>query len=102
MVAATDAKSKPTITIRTEMTDSEAIVRIAENGPGMSADVVDRISFSCVFLYICGRYQAEPGNEGWGCSLPGIIEAKHGGKLSCTSTPGEGTEFVIYLPLGNS
>ncbi len=61
LVAATDAKSKPTITIRTEMTDLEAIVRIAENGPGMSADVVDRIFDP--FYTSAGR---------WGCPLPGI------------------------------
>ncbi|BAU44329.1 HAMP domain-containing histidine kinase [Leptolyngbya sp. O-77] len=28
-----------------------------------------------------------------------IVTEKHGGKLECVSTPGEGTEFVIQIPL---
>jgi signal transduction histidine kinase len=27
-----------------------------------------------------------------------IVEEKHGGRLSCNSTPGEGTEFIIEIP----
>jgi len=28
-----------------------------------------------------------------------IITEKHGGKLECFSTPGEGTEFLIQIPI---
>lgn len=28
-----------------------------------------------------------------------IVVEKHGGQLSCISTPGEGTEFVIEIPV---
>jgi len=89
---AADATSKPTITIRTEMTDSEAIVRIADNGPGISASEVDRIF---------DPFSTSTGNSLGLFVARNVIEVKHGGKLSCTSTPGEGTEFVISLPLGN-
>jgi signal transduction histidine kinase len=28
-----------------------------------------------------------------------IVVEKHGGKLSCISAPGEGTEFIIEIPV---
>jgi len=31
-----------------------------------------------------------------------IIVERHGGKLTCQSTPGEGTEFAIEIPIRQS
>lgn len=28
-----------------------------------------------------------------------IVTEKHGGKLECYSTPGQGTEFVVQIPV---
>jgi signal transduction histidine kinase len=28
-----------------------------------------------------------------------IVEETHGGKLTCISAPGEGTEFIIQIPM---
>jgi len=87
----------PTIMIRTELRDKKwAIARIADNGPGMSTDVVNKI-FDPFFT-------TKPVGSGTGLGLSisyQIIVDKHGGKLNCISAPGEGTEFIIEIPIVN-
>ncbi len=40
-----------------------------------------------------------PGSgTGLGMSVSYKIVEKHGGKLQCFSTPGEGTEFIVSIP----
>ncbi|NEP45158.1 MAG: response regulator [Okeania sp. SIO2H7] len=85
-----------TITITTELNEEKtaAIVRIEDNGPGMSQEVQKRI-FDNLFT-------TKPVGKGTGLGLSislSIIVEKHGGKLSCNSELGEGTEFAIEIPL---
>ncbi|MEM7714100.1 MAG: ATP-binding protein [Cyanobacteria bacterium P01_A01_bin.68] len=88
-------EKEPRITIRTSQLDSQNIlISIADNGIGMSKLVVNQI-FDPFFT-------TKPVGSGTGLGLStsySIVVEKHGGKLSCVSTPGEGTEFVIQLPL---
>jgi PAS domain S-box-containing protein len=84
------------IHITTELApDASAIlVRIKDNGPGMSCEVMHKM-----FDYLFTTKSVGQGT-GLGLSISRqIIEEKHGGKLACNSAPGAGTEFVIYLPL---
>jgi PAS domain S-box-containing protein len=70
------------------------VIRIADNGPGMPKDVKKRI-FDPFFT-------TKPVGEGTGLGLSisyQIIIEKHGGKLECFSAPGNGTEFVVEIPL---
>jgi signal transduction histidine kinase len=93
----TDAwyKDKPMIQIKTEMPDEEKVVIwITDNGKGMTEDVKERL-FQPLFT-------TKPITKGTGLGLSiahQIVVDKHGGKLNCVSTPEEGTEFVIELPL---
>lgn len=85
-----------TITIRTaaDLPEQRAIVSIKDNGLGMPLDVQERI-FDCSFT-------TKPVGKGTGLGLSisrQIIEEKHNGQLSCLSTPGQGSEFLILLPL---
>ncbi len=69
-------------------------IAIADNGPGMPESVVQRI-FDPFFT-------TKPVGQGTGLGLSisyQIITEKHGGKLSCTSVPGEGTTFTIEIPM---
>lgn len=69
-------------------------IAIADNGPGMPESVVQRI-FDPFFT-------TKPVGQGTGLGLSisyQIITEKHGGKLSCTSVPGEGTTFTIEIPI---
>ncbi len=86
----------PTIWIRTEILPDEnrAIIRIKDSGPGMPKEVKER-----VFDHLFTTKAAGKGT-GLGLSISRqIVEEKHGGRLTCISEPGEGTEFAIALPI---
>ncbi len=85
-----------TITIRTEVSESKDRVRIAieDNGIGMSAEVKERIFEPLFTTKAVGK------GTGLGLSISHqIVVEKHGGEITCVSTPGKGTEFVITLPI---
>ena len=89
-----DAEKKPAITIRTEVIGRNAIVRIADNGPGMTPDVAHKI-FDPFFT-------TKPVGSGTGLGLSishSIVVKSHGGNLTCISAPFEGSEFIIEIPL---
>jgi signal transduction histidine kinase len=70
------------------------IIRIADNGPGMSEDVQKQI-FDPFFT-------TKPVGSGTGLGLSisyQIVVEKHQGQLSCISTLGRGTEFVVEIPI---
>jgi len=84
------------IMIYTEVSNSQniAIIRIKDNGLGMTEEVRSKI-----FDYLFTTKVAEKGT-GIGLSISHqIVVEKHGGKLNCFSEPGIGTEFVIEIPL---
>ncbi|MEG4319560.1 MULTISPECIES: AAA family ATPase [unclassified Microcoleus] len=89
------SQRQPTITISTEVTDrNSAIIRIADSGPGMSIEVLHKI-FDPFFT-------TKPVGSGTGLGLSishSIVVSSHGGKLTCVSAPGEGTEFMIEIPI---
>lgn len=86
----------PRITIRTEVTQDQAkvVIRIKDNGIGMSEEVRQRI-FQQFFT-------TKPVGQGTGLGLSitrQVVVAKHGGTLDVNSKLGEGSEFVITLPV---
>ena len=74
--------------------DGHAVVRVRDNGDGISAEDQDRIF---------GRYQRAPAEgsfQGLGLGLwivREIVEA-HGGEVRVKSEPGSGAEFLVTLP----
>lgn len=106
----------PTITIRTNLIDysdstsnisslpksrlkkmpntQSILIRIADNGPGMTEEVKTRL-FDPFFT-------TKPVGQGTGLGLSisyQIVVEHHNGVLTCTSTPGQGTEFWIEIPI---
>jgi PAS domain S-box-containing protein len=84
----------PFIHICTEVINNWVTIRIADNGIGISESVKPRI-FDPFFT-------TKPVGKGTGLGLSicyQIIVEKHGGRLKCFSSPGQGTEFVIEIPL---
>ena len=70
------------------------VIRIADNGPGIPPKVQKKI-FDPFFT-------TKPVGVGTGLGLAiahSIIVEKHRGTLTCNTTLGEGTEFVIELPI---
>ncbi|MBD2454159.1 AAA family ATPase [Nostoc sp. FACHB-87] len=82
------------ITITTSIADKFVKISIADNGKGMSAEVKHKI-FDHLFT-------TKGVGKGTGLGLAiarQIIEEKHGGKITVNSILGEGTEFIISLPI---
>ncbi|HEY9605182.1 MAG TPA: CBS domain-containing protein [Allocoleopsis sp.] len=71
-----------------------AAIRIVDNGSGMTESVRRRLFDPFFTTKGVGK------GTGLGLSISyQIIVEKHGGQISCTSTPGQGTEFAIKIPL---
>jgi signal transduction histidine kinase len=85
------------ITIRTEVLNSDAVIRIQDNGSGMTPCVIRRL-FDPFFT-------TKPVGKGTGLGLAisyQIVVEKHGGLLKCLSEPGNGAEFWIQIPIASS
>jgi len=70
------------------------LIRIKDNGVGMSPDVQKKI-FDHLFT-------TKPVGQGTGLGLSiarQIVVEKHGGTLEVNSAPGQGSEFIIKLPI---
>ncbi len=65
-------------------------IRIADNGIGMTADVVERI-FDPYFT-------TKQEGSGLGLAICQSIISKHGGHITVESLAGQGSVFTIYLP----
>ncbi|MBP0019156.1 MAG: PAS domain S-box protein [Cyanobacteria bacterium SBLK] len=88
-----------TISIMTELDRAESLVniRIRDNGMGIPKDTNNRIFDPFFTTKAIGK------GTGLGMSISyQIIVEKHGGHLSYTSSLGEGTEFIIELPLSKN
>jgi light-regulated signal transduction histidine kinase (bacteriophytochrome) len=72
-------------------------IAVADNGIGFDEKYVDRI-FQ-VFQRLHGRSQ-HPGS-GIGLAICHKIVERHGGAITATSKPGEGSTFRVYLPIKN-
>jgi PAS domain S-box-containing protein len=74
-----------------------AVIRITDNGPGMSEEVCRRL-FDPFFT-------TKPVGRGTGLGLAisyQIVVEKHGGQLICISELGKGSEFCITIPMRQS
>jgi signal transduction histidine kinase len=86
----------PTITVSTQISDSTTTIHIKDNGIGLSEANKDRI-FEPFFT-------TKPAGYGIGLGLATsqrIVEDTHGGRLTCVSHLGQGSEFIIQLPIGS-
>ncbi|WP_414517655.1 response regulator [Nostoc sp. PCC 9305] len=84
------------ILIQTTLTEDKnyILIRIKDNGVGMSADVQQKI-----FDYL---FTTKPVGQGTGLGLSiarQIVVEKHGGTLEVSSSIGQGSEFIIKLPI---
>ena len=85
---------KPEINVGVKATDGNLFISIADNGMGMTDEVKERL-FENFFT-------TKPIGQGTGLGMAitrDIIEQKHGGKLSFTSTLHKGTTFTFNIPL---
>ena len=84
------------IHIKLRERDHRVRVDIADNGPGMPAELIHKI-FDPFFTT-----KAPGKGTGLGLSIAQQIVHDHGGSIACRSTLGEGAVFAIELPLANA
>lgn len=85
---------KPTVKVFTKKLDNKVEIRVTDNGPGIPNEIKDKI-FQPFFT-------TKPTGEGTGLGLSmsyDIITKGHGGELKIETKKGEGSEFIIQLPL---
>ena len=86
---------EPTVTVSTGRTPGPTVeIRVRDNGVGMPAHVREKI-FEPFFT-------TKPAGEGTGLGLSmshDIVTTGHGGTLTVQSREGEGTEFLVTLPV---
>ncbi|HAA29753.1 MAG TPA: signal transduction histidine kinase regulating C4-dicarboxylate transporter, partial [Cyanobacteria bacterium UBA8553] len=71
-----------------------AVIQIADNGSGMTQTVHQRLFDPFFTTKAVGK------GTGLGLSISyHIVVKKHGGSIKCISEPGQGTEFVIEIPI---
>ncbi|MEA5507391.1 response regulator [Halotia wernerae UHCC 0503] len=81
------------ITITTFVADQQVKIIIADNGIGISQEVKQRI-----FDHLFTTKEVNKGT-GLGLAIAKQIIDKHDGHIDCWSSPGEGTKFIIALPI---
>jgi len=81
------------IKIKTEVQNSNAIIRISDNGSGMPEGVSQQLFEAFFTTKPAGK------GTGLGLSISHKVVQEHGGKLSCVSAPGQGAEFIIEMPI---
>ncbi|MCW2506796.1 MAG: two-component sensor histidine kinase [Actinomycetia bacterium] len=85
------------IVVRLSTTDSTARLAVADAGPGLPADVAERV-FERFYRADPARTRAS-GGTGLGLSIVVSLVAAHDGTVSVRSEPGSGSEFEVELPL---
>jgi PAS domain S-box-containing protein len=69
----------------------QAVIRVADNGPGVAVDIIDKI--------FDPFYTTRKDGHGIGLSFSHRVVSKHNGRLSAGTAEGGGAEFRIELPL---
>jgi two-component system, sporulation sensor kinase E len=83
-------KSRGILRIRSDMDDSQVLVRFTDTGGGISADNLSHV-FEPYFT-------TKSGGSGLGLLIVRRIVREHGGELSIESTEGKGLTLTIRLP----
>jgi heavy metal sensor kinase len=86
------------VTVGWAVSDGQAQVWVRDTGVGIAPDHLPHI-FERFYRVDRARSRAE-GGAGLGLSICRWIAEAHGGSISVESAPGEGTGFVVRLPVG--
>jgi signal transduction histidine kinase/streptogramin lyase len=85
---------KPQVLVSTKLSGQYVEIRVKDNGPGIPEQIRDKI-FQPFFT-------TKPTGQGTGLGLSmsyDIITKGHGGEMKVKTVVGEGTEFIIILPV---
>ena len=85
-----------TVKILSELQDDRYILRVVDTGEGISREHMQRIFER--FYRIDKARSREIGGTGLGLAIVKHLARLHGGEVTVSSAPGEGTTFSIFLP----
>lgn len=85
----------PHVRVSAEVDRGVATVRVEDNGIGIAPEHIERLFQPFQRLHRQSEYEG----TGLGLALSRQIAEAHGGRIGVNSTPGEGTCFVVHLPL---
>ncbi|GAA2330139.1 HAMP domain-containing sensor histidine kinase [Dactylosporangium salmoneum] len=91
----TPAGTEITVYVGTE--NGNAILEVADNGPGMTEEDAARV-FERFYRTDPSRTRAL-GGSGLGLSIVAALVAAHGGTVTLRTAPGEGAAFRVAIPL---
>jgi signal transduction histidine kinase len=90
-------KTKGLITVSTHHDGSFVVVKVSDNGTGMSPDVLDRMYNPFFTTKAVGK------GTGQGLAIVrSVIMDTQNGTLDCESEVGKGTTFTVRIPLGQT
>jgi signal transduction histidine kinase/ligand-binding sensor domain-containing protein len=92
-LSAGQAGYEPTIWVSTKKTDGKVLISVKDNGDGISKKVLDKIFQPFFTTKPTGQ------GTGLGLSLSYDIVKAHGGEIKVETKEGEGSEFIISLPV---
>ncbi len=84
---------EPTVSVATKKINDKVEVRIKDNGNGIPPKVIDKIFHPFFTTKPAGQ------GTGLGLSLSYDIIKAHGGEIKVETKEGEGSEFIIFLPV---
>ena len=85
---------EPTVKIITQKLDGKVVIKVKDNGSGISKSIVDKIFQPFFTTKPTGQ------GTGLGLSLSYDIVKAHGGEIKVETKENEGTGFLIILPFG--
>ncbi len=86
-------KHAPNVWVSTKKMDDKVCISVRDNGPGISQKILDKIFQPFFTTKPTGK------GTGLGLSLAYDIVKAHGGELKVETKEGEGSEFIILLPV---
>ncbi len=89
----TAAKYEPTVSVSTKKVGDKVEIKVADNGGGIPQKILDKIFQPFFTTKPTGQ------GTGLGLSLSYDIVKAHGGELKVETKEGEGTTFIIHLPI---
>jgi signal transduction histidine kinase len=90
------ADAGATVTVRSRTEDAVAVIRVADEGPGVPIDERERIFVP--FERAAARPTGAERSTGLGLAITRSIVSAHGGSVTVTETPGGGACFEVRLP----
>ena len=88
-----DNSKTPTVWVKTKKENNKILISVRDSGPGISPSILDKIFQPFFTTKLTGQ------GTGLGLSLAYDIIKAHGGEIKVQTKEGEGSEFIIQLPV---